>query len=107
MIRALLLIAAVCLAGCAPVAVPEPATEPPVAEVRHGPPAVLKEAAKTQDAAKRYIDRRPGLSSAELIRMLDLSQAMQRAVRRVRAHRSTANVRAARVAVDALREFMK
>lgn len=102
-----ILLIAVCLAGCTAVVVPQPVVEPPVPEVRHEPPAVLKEAAKTQDAAKRYIDRRPGLSSAELIGMLELSQAMQRAVRRVRAHRSAANVRAARETVDALREFMK
>lgn len=106
MIRALL-IGIVCLAGCAPTVAPEPVPEPPVPEARHEPPAVLKEAAKTQDAAKRYVDQRPDLSATELIRMLDLSQAMQRAIGRVRAHRSAVNVRAAREAIQAMREFMR
>lgn len=106
MTRTLLLVGLCCLAACSssePVVVPEPHALI-VAPVT---PPVVREAARTQAQAKRYVETRPDLSSAELIRMLELSEAMRRAVHRVQAHRSAANVRAVRQAIDALRGFMR
>lgn len=104
MIRALSFLIVLGLAGCA---IPEPAPEPteqPRPVIVEQP--VVKEAAKTKAAARRYVEARPDLSSAELIRMLDLSQAMRRAVRRARAHPTVRNIRGAKDAIQALRGFM-
>lgn len=96
------------LSACA---APEPAAVEPqresIAAVYSPVPKVIGDAVKAQSDAAHAAATRNDLTTPDLLRMLDLSQAMQRAVRRVRAHRSAANVRAAREAVDALRSFMR
>lgn len=93
------------LAACSatePIATPEPR----VVIVAPVMPPIVREAARTRAQAWRYVDRRPYLSSADLIQMLELSQDMERAIRRVQVHRSAANERTAKDAIDALRDFM-
>lgn len=96
------------LSACAAseTVVVEPQREP-IAAVYSPVPKVIGEAMRAQKDAAYAAATRNDLTTPDLLRMLDLSQTMQRAVRRVRAHRSAANVRAAREAVDALREFMR
>jgi chromatin segregation and condensation protein Rec8/ScpA/Scc1 (kleisin family) len=103
MIRVLALAAVVCVTACAAPDLPEPTEQPRPVAVEQ---PVVKEAANTKAAARRYVETRPDLSSGELIRMLDLSQAMQRAVRRARARPTARNVRGAKDAIAALRGFM-
>lgn len=97
---------AVLLAGCARDA-PAPVEPRPVVVPAYLPvPSVIDEAAKVQRDAAHVAATRDDLSAADLLRMLDLSHTMQRAVRQMRAHRTAANVAAVRASIRALREFM-
>lgn len=103
--RAFAFAAILCLAACATDELPVPPIEPPRPVIQE-PPVVVTEAAKAKAAAEHYIEKRPDLSAADLIRLLDLSQGMQNAVRKARSHPTRANTRAAKVAIDALRGFI-
>lgn len=93
------------LAACTPE--PPPIVEPHAVAVpfREPAPGVIDEAARVQTEAAHMAATRDDLSAPELLRMLELSHAMQRAVRDVRSHRTPANVAAVRGAIRALREF--
>ncbi len=102
MIRALAVV--LCLSACA-----APPTRPivvPIAMVPSAPPPVVADAVREKMKAKRFVKARPEMSTAELLRMLDLMAEADRSVRRVQADRSRANVRAAHDATQALRDFM-
>lgn len=94
------------LAACTPE--PPPIVEPHAVAIPFRAPAtpgVIDEAARVQTEAARMAATRDDLSAPDLLRMLELSHAMQRAVRDVRTHRTPANVAAVRRAIGALREF--
>lgn len=103
MIRVLAVTLILCLGACTTDELPVPPIEP-THLVQNSP--VVTEAAKTNAAARHYIEKRPDLSASDLIRLLDLSQSMQGAVRKARAHPTRANTLVAKDAVEALRGFI-
>lgn len=106
MIRWIVLLAL--LSGCTHDAPPAAVEPRDVAFPVHSPvPAVIDEAVKVQKDAAHVAATHDDLSAAELLRMLELSHAMQRAVRRVKAHHTPANVAAVQASAAALREFTR
>lgn len=95
------------LAGCGTDA--PPAAEPRIVVVPPHPPGpgVIDEAVRVQKDAAHAAATREDLSVAELLRMLELSHEMQRAVRRLKAHRTPGNLAAARASVRELRDAIK
>lgn len=100
-----LLVLAALLVGCARDAPPPVEPRPVVVPAYLPVPSVIEEAAKVQRDAAHVAATRDDLSAADLLRMLDLSHTMQRAVRQMRAHRTAANVAAVRASIRALRGF--
>jgi hypothetical protein len=104
MMRALSLLAILCLAGCISRPVPQPrsvsrpASEPTQEEVI--------EAARVKAEARHLVESKRDIPNADLLKMLDLSQAMQHAVRRSQQHHTRANTQAAHRAIEDLRAFM-
>jgi hypothetical protein len=96
------------LAGCAHDAPPIAVAPRVVAFPARSPvPAVIDEAVRVQKDAAHVARTRDDLSTKELLRMLVLSDALQNAVRRVKAHRTPANIAAVRRSIGALREFTR
>lgn len=96
------------LAGCATDAPPVVVESKDVAFPAHSPtPGVINEAVRVQKDAAHIAATHDDLSASDLLRMLELSHAMQRAVRQMKAHRTPANVAAVRASIAALREFTR
>lgn len=68
-------------------------------------PKIVNEAVRVQDEAAHMAATREDLSSVDLLRMLELSRNMQRAVKRMKANQTPKNIAAARVAAHALLAF--
>ncbi len=102
MIRALTVI--LCLSACA-TPPPRPIVVP-IAMVPPAQPPVVAEAVREKMKAKQFVKARPEMSTAELLRMLDLMAETDRSVRRVQAERTRVNIQAAHDAIKALRAFM-
>lgn len=94
------------LAGCATKAPPVVVEPRGIVVTPYSPvPGVVDDAVNAQRDAAHKAETRDDLTAPELLRMLKLSHAVQRAVRRVRGRRTPANVEAARGAIRSLRGF--
>lgn len=98
------------LVGCArPDGPPtQLSSPPPRADIRRGEaPRVLDQASRLRDEAAEYVRTNDDAKASDLIRAIELTRTMQRAVRRMRAHPTARNIAAAKLAISALRAAIR